>query len=101
MNRNRETYGVEEEPMLALALILGVSLLSPMLSKRLLILGKKFLSEKISSASVMRMKPVVAQSAPQKPYALSPVQDHKRRGFGQWPTAPARGARHKTGCGRR
>jgi hypothetical protein len=30
----------------------------------------------------MKMNPVVAQRAPQKPYRLSLVQDHKRRGFG-------------------
>ena len=44
--------------------------------------GKKSSSGKNSSESVMTMKPVVAQSAPQKPYRRSPVQDHKRRGFG-------------------
>jgi hypothetical protein len=44
--------------------------------------GKKSLLGKTSSswASVMKNSPVVAQSAPQKPYRLSPVQDHKRRG---------------------
>jgi hypothetical protein len=44
--------------------------------------GKKSLSEKSSSESVMKMKPVVAQSAPKKPYRRSPVHDHKRWGFG-------------------
>jgi hypothetical protein len=33
-----------------------------------------------SWASVMKNSLVVAQSAPQKPYRLSPVQDRKRRG---------------------
>jgi hypothetical protein len=44
--------------------------------------GKKFASGKKSSASVLKMKLVVAWSAPQKLYCLSPIPDHKRRGFG-------------------
>jgi hypothetical protein len=46
--------------------------------------GKKSSLGKTSSswASVMNNSPVVAQSAPQKPYRLSPIQDHKRRGSG-------------------
>jgi hypothetical protein len=44
--------------------------------------GKKSSLGKTSSswASVMKKPSVVAQSAPQKPYRLSPVQDRKRRG---------------------
>jgi hypothetical protein len=47
-------------------------------------LGKKSSMWKTSSswASVMKNSSVVAQSAPQKPYRLSPVQDHKRLGSG-------------------
>jgi hypothetical protein len=33
-------------------------------------------------ASVMKNSSVVAQSAPQKPYRLSPIQDRKRQGYG-------------------
>jgi hypothetical protein len=47
-------------------------------------LGKKSSLGKTSSswASVMKNSSVVAQSAPQKPYRLSPIQDRKRRGSG-------------------
>jgi hypothetical protein len=50
--------------------------------KRLSMSGKKSSLGKTSSslAFVMKNSPVVAQSAPQKPYRLSPVQDRKRRG---------------------
>jgi hypothetical protein len=43
--------------------------------------GKKSSLGKTSSswASVMKKPSVVTQSAPQKPYRLSPVQDRKRR----------------------
>jgi hypothetical protein len=46
--------------------------------------GKKSSLGKASSswASVMKKPSVVAQSAPQKPYRLSLVQDRKRRGSG-------------------
>jgi hypothetical protein len=46
--------------------------------------GKKSSLGKTSSswASVMKKPSVVAQSAPQKPYRLSPIQDRKRRGSG-------------------
>jgi hypothetical protein len=44
--------------------------------------GKKSLSGKKSPASMMNMKKVMEQSAPQKPYCLFPVHDHKRRGSG-------------------
>jgi hypothetical protein len=48
--------------------------------KRLSMSGKKSSLGKTSSswASVMKNSSVVAQSAPQKPYHLSPIQDHKR-----------------------
>jgi hypothetical protein len=49
---------------------------------RLLMPGKKSTSGKKLSASVLKMKLVVAWSAPQKLYCLSPIPDHKRRGFG-------------------
>jgi hypothetical protein len=45
-------------------------------------LGKKSSLGKMSSVSVMRIKIVVAQSAPKKPHRLSLVQDHKRRHSG-------------------
>jgi hypothetical protein len=50
--------------------------------KRLSMSGKNSSLGKTSSswASVMKKISVVAQSAPQKPYRLSPVQDRKRRG---------------------
>jgi hypothetical protein len=46
--------------------------------------GKKSLLEKTSSSwvSVMKNSSVVTPTAPQKPYRLSPVQDHKRWGSG-------------------
>jgi hypothetical protein len=52
--------------------------------KKLTMSGKKSLLGKTSSswASVMKKPSVVAQSAPQKPYRLSPIQDRKRRGSG-------------------
>jgi hypothetical protein len=43
--------------------------------------GKKSSSQKKLSASVVRKRPVIMRSAPQKPYHLSPGQDHKRWGF--------------------
>jgi hypothetical protein len=70
----RRTYGtVEEDPFTLL-------LFSLMSSYMLVMSGKKSSSGKSSSDSVMKMKPVAAQSAPQKPYRCSPV--HERRGFG-------------------
>jgi hypothetical protein len=52
--------------------------------KRLSMSGKKSLLGKTSSswASMIKNSPVVAQSTPQKPYRLSPIQDRKRRGSG-------------------
>jgi hypothetical protein len=42
--------------------------------------GKKSSSRKKSLASVVKRRPVVVRSAPQKPYRLSLVQEHKRQG---------------------
>jgi hypothetical protein len=76
----RKTYGVgagaDAEPLLVLSSV------RDMLPKRLSMSGKKSSLGKMSSswASVMNKPSVIAQSAPQKPYRLSPVQDHKRRG---------------------
>jgi hypothetical protein len=43
---------------------------------------KKSSSGKKLSVSMVKKRPVVTRSAPQKPYRLSPTQDHKRRGSG-------------------
>jgi hypothetical protein len=77
--------------------MLVLSSVRDMSLKRLSMSGKKSSLGKTSSswASVMKNSPVVAQSAPQKPYRLSPIQDHKRRGSEG--VVPARGARRKTG----
>jgi hypothetical protein len=78
----RKTYGVgagaDAEPPLVLSSVRDMS------PKRFLMSGKKSSLGKTSSswASVMKNSPVVAQSAPQKTYRLSPVQDRKRRGSG-------------------
>jgi hypothetical protein len=42
--------------------------------------GKKSSSQKKLLASVVKKRPVITRSAPQKPYHVSPVQDHKRWG---------------------
>jgi hypothetical protein len=63
--------------------MLVLVLSSPMsLMKRLSMSGKKSSSGKMSSWWASVMKPVVAQSAPPKPYRPSPVQDSKQRGSG-------------------
>jgi hypothetical protein len=73
----RKTYGVgagaDAEPPLVLPLVL--SSVWDMSPKRLSMSGKKSSLGKTSSswASVMKNSSVVAQSAPQKPYRLSPV----------------------------
>jgi hypothetical protein len=52
--------------------------------KRFSMSGKKSLLGKTLSSweSIMKNSSVVAQSAPQKPYRLSPIQDRKRWGSG-------------------
>jgi hypothetical protein len=61
----RRTYGTTEEDPLALPV------LSPISSYKLLMSTKKSSKGKNSSESVMKMKPVVTQSTPQKPYGRS------------------------------
>jgi hypothetical protein len=70
--------GADTEPLLVLSSV------RDMLLKRSSMSGKKSSLGKTSSswASVMKNLSVVAQSAPQKPYRLSPIQDRMRRGFG-------------------
>jgi hypothetical protein len=69
---------VDAEPPLMLSSVRDMS------PKRLSMSGKKSSLGKTSSlwASVMKKPSVVAQSAPQKPYRLSLIQDRKRRGSG-------------------
>lgn len=84
--KSMNTYGAAAE-----ALVLGSTALPAMSSKRLSTSGKKSSSGKwssVSGVSVMN-RSVVAQSAPQKPYHPSPVQDSKRRGFGGLLSRPA------------